>query len=567
MSERGQSYGRRQTAVSLILLFLIVWGAAWWLNQTLSVFVSDTGLRLIQVRELIANDWQTLAVRYPGRTVDPDLIHVPYYYAYSLVNDQIFLNITPFLPWLAAWGYAALGVAGMMLVPALGGVLTAAAIFRLAQLSNLPRPHLVLWLTMFASPLFFYSIELWDHTLATACAAWGVYWLASGIQRARQRDWLLAGMALGLGLGQRPEMYLFALCVGAALLLTVGWQWRRLLLTTVGGVVTAVPLWWWQLQQVGHPLGMALAPNLFNYGAPPVLGVNSGSFPWFIKLSRKLFVIEARDPLTFVAALFVSIGLVLMLLFVRTPKWHQRWLWRTAALLLLGGYALVMVKVAEPYLMNGVLATFPLLAMAALSAAQLPVKQPARQVYRLVFAIAFLFLAGMILIWPAYGGLQWAWRYALPFFPLAVYLAFYNAHALAAAWHDWRRVAVHRFFALLVLTSLALQAGGFYAQILRHQENGAVRDGVAALPADVVISNSAYLPSEAASLAEKTFLIVRDGPALETIIARLWAQDVTRMAVVPLQFVPLPVPERVGNVRVEEIRPFVYELSLAPHEE
>lgn len=555
---RRETMGK--TAVSAALLFLVLWGVGWWLNRTISIFVSDTGLRFIQIRELIANGWQTLAVSYPGRVFDPDLIHVPYYYAYSLVDGEIFLNISPFMPWLASWGYAALGVAGMMLVPALGGALTAVGVYRLAQLSQLPRPRLVMWLAIFATPMFFYSIELWDHTLATAAAAWSVYWLARGVRDGRRRDLLLAGMVMGLGLNQRPEMYLFALCAGAATLLATGGAWRLLLPVVAGGVVTAVPLWWWQYAQVGHPLGMALATNLFGYGAPPVLGVLPANHPWFIRLSRKLFVVEARDALTFLAALLVSAGLVLTIVFVRVEKWHKPILWRAGAAVLLAGYALVLIKVVEPYLMSGVLATFPLAAIAALYCERTAVGQPDRVVYKLIFATAFLFFISMTLIWPAYGGLQWSWRYLLPFFPLAVYLAFYNTHALLQRWGDWRRNEVRCFMVVLAAATVALQAGGFYAQVLRHEENGMVRDGVAALPVEVIISNGALLPAEAATLEDKTFLTVRSESDLEAVILRLWAQGVTQFAIVPLHFVPLPPPQ-VGGVAVREIRPFVFELS------
>ena len=129
---------QRKTAVSISLLFLLLWGLSWWLNQSVSIFVGDNGVRFIQIRELIANQWQTLAINYPGRVFDPELLYVPYYVAYSVVGNEIFFDITPFMPWLASWGYAALGVPGMMLVPVLGGVFTAVAIFRLGQLSQLP---------------------------------------------------------------------------------------------------------------------------------------------------------------------------------------------------------------------------------------------------------------------------------------------------------------------------------------------------------------------------------------------------------------------------------------------
>jgi 4-amino-4-deoxy-L-arabinose transferase-like glycosyltransferase len=445
MTTTGGFREKWQTMGSVSLLFIVLWGLSWWLNRSISIYVSDTGIRFIQIRELVANRWQTLAVNYPGRIFDPELIHVPYYYAHSLVGDEIFMDITPFMPWLSSWGYAAWGVAGMMLVPVLGGVLTAVAIYRLAQLSRLPNPHLIMWLTIFASPMFFYSLEPWDHTLATAAAAWSVYWLAKGIYRQEQRWLLLAGMAVGFGLGQRPEMYLFALCVGAGFLLVVGrdwrdwrdgWPWRSLLTVIGGGLITAVPIWIWQYSQVGHPLGMAVATNLLGYGERSVVLLGTPEYSWQMKLSRKLFLIDGRDLQTFVASLSVTVGLFWFVLAVRVKQWQRPGWWLAATTIFLSGSLLFFLKAftVTVFGLNGVLATFPLIMVSLLFVEPAVDRQALRPVYELVFSITFLFLAGMVLIWPAFGGLQWGWRYALPFFPLAVYLAFYNYHAWLRVW-------------------------------------------------------------------------------------------------------------------------------------
>jgi hypothetical protein len=550
-----------RTAVSVASLFLLLWALSWWLNRSISIFVGDTGVRFIQIRELVANRWQTLAVNYPGHIFDSDLLYVPYYVAYSVVDNEIFFDITPFVPWLASWGYAALGVPGMMLVPVLGGVLTAVAIYRLAQLSRLPQRHLILWLTIFATPLFFYSLELWDHTWAAATAAWSVYWLAKGLVVGQQRWLVLAGMVAGFGLGQRPEMYMFAICLGVGAIWVTGWQWRPILLVMVGGLITAVPIWLWQYNQVGHPLGMALATNLFHYGQPPGEPAVSFSYPWFLIMSRKLFVVEARDPFTFISSLCIITGLILFILSFRIKRWQHPGVWYGAAAIFLVGYILLIIRIMAPTTTTGVLATLPLIIMTLLFVDRSRPKQPVRLAYELVFAVAFLFFLGMLLLWPSFGGLQWGSRYLLPFFPLAVYLAFYNYHIWLATWSDWRVMALRRLMFAVVVISVLLHAGGFYFQLSRHQQTGAVRDGVAALATEVIVTNAPYLPAESASLADATFLYVRDSQALAVLIPRFWEQGVTEFAVVSLEMIPLAVPAEVGELSVREIRPFVYELS------
>jgi hypothetical protein len=552
---------QRKTAVSVALLFLLLWGLGWWLNQSISIFVGDTGVRFIQVRELIANQWQTLAINYPGRVIDPELLYVPYYVAYSVVGNEIFFDITPFMPWLASWGYAAFGVPGMILVPVLGGVFTAVAIYRLAQLSQLPRPHLIMWLTVFATPMFFYSIELWDHTLAAAAAAWSVYWVAKGFMTGSPAWFVLAGMMVGIGLGQRPEMYMFAICLGIGAIWVTRWQWRQVLLIIAGALITAVPIWLWQYAQVGHPLGMAMASHLFGYGHPPGEPAVSANYPWFLKFSRKLFVVEAHAPITFISSLAITTGLITFILAVRVEQWQRLWLWRTAAAVFLIGHALLIIRVLQPGTSIGVLATLPLMVLTLMFIERSVPKQPVRQIYEFVFVVAFSFFIGMLLIWPTFGGLQWGSRYILSFFPLAVYLAFYNYHALLRVWSDWRGKALRQLMVAVLVISVLLQASGFNFQIFRHQQTGAYRDGVAALATDVVVTNGPYLPAESASLADIMFFYIMDSEGLQVLIPRFWEAGVTEFAIVPLETIPLDVPERVGDLEVREIRPFVYELS------
>lgn len=539
-------------------LFALLWLLSWWVNASLSIFVSDTGLRFIQIRHLIENGWQTLAVSYPGRVFDPELAHVPFYFAYSILDNDIFLNITPFMPVLSSFGYLAGGVPGMMLPIVVGGVLTAGAIYQLALLSELPNPLSIFWMSIFATPMFFYSIELWDHTLAVACATWSVYLVAKGIQQQTHAPLFWAGIIAGIGLGQRPEMYMFVLCLAIGLFMVDG---RRLLFLLAGGLVGTLPTWWWQYQQVGHPFGLALASNLFKYGLPAQFAATPSNHSWFFRMGRKLFYVNGQDLLSFTAVLLILAGLLLFIMAIRVEKWQTKQTFGASAALLVTGYFLYVVLAVKPTALNGILSVFPLLAFALLFQKERTWGRAVMPVYRFVFVTTMLFLAGMVLVWPAYGGLQWGSRYILPFFPLAIYLAFYHYNLLRSAWPDWRQNAIDRLFRVLLLTSIGVQFAGFYMQVAIHQENGAVRDGVAALPVSVVVTNSAYLPAESASLAEKIFMYVEDSSALETLIPRFWQQGVSEFAVVPLNFVPLPVPERVAGIALREIQPFVYQLE------
>ena len=247
----------------IIPFTLIVLIFALWFSRTDGTYSSDTGLRLFQAEQLAQNNFQTIAVPYAGEMFDPDWEYIPYYYAYSKVKGEILLNISPFLPYGTAILSNWFGDSARSILPAFGGILTAVAIYLLAKESELRHPLLMMWGTLFATPVLFYSFTFWDHTLGTAFATWGVYFGILGLTRQNLKFGLIAGIILGLGLGQRPEMYAFALAFGAAFILVAWRRWQLIGVVALGGILGVLLIWFLQYRWVGHPFGMAFAPHFF----------------------------------------------------------------------------------------------------------------------------------------------------------------------------------------------------------------------------------------------------------------------------------------------------------------
>ena len=222
----------------------------------------------------MTTQWQTFAIDYPARQFDPELRHVPYYYAFSVVDGEIFLNISPFFPLLASILMAGLGKFGLAITPALGTLATVAGIYQLAKLFKLRHSILAMWLTGLGTPLFFYGLELWDHSWGTALVTWSMVAVCAGQLRQSAKLIGLGGVILGLAFGQRPEIHFFALVVGGVFTLVTFPNWRQPAMLAIGGLLGAIPIWVAQLLWVGHPLGMAFAPHLLGFGKPEYI-----SFP------------------------------------------------------------------------------------------------------------------------------------------------------------------------------------------------------------------------------------------------------------------------------------------------
>lgn len=552
-----------KTTLHLLALTIILVALAWLHVSSLTFFSSDSGLRLLQVRQLIDKGWQTLAVDYPGRFADPDLDHTPYYYLYSLIDGEIYLNITPFFPIMASFLYVLAGALGLAISPVVGGVLAAWAIYKLARLSQLSRPYWLIWATVFATPLLFYSLELWDHSLATACAAWGVYGAARGMIENQRRYLVLAGVAIGLGLGQRPELYVFALATGLGLLVAAWQRWWHVWALVIGGLLGALPVWISQYTWVGHPLGLAVAPNLFGYGRPGAYPVQAYSevtlTPALIK-GRLLFYVQSRDPVTFTALLLVLVSFLIIFMVLRVERFQQNRLLLAGFVTAIVGYSLWgLVAWQEP--ITGLLSTFPLLPLGLTYVKKRKAKPPGYHVYHFVFSVVGFFLLLTLALWPSFGGDQWGSRYLLPAYPLLLFLAFYTYEAYIAQLKRPLQPILQLLTAALLILSIGLQLVGLRHLYVNQPENVTMRNAIQALPAQIILTNHPFLPSLMSSVEGKIFMYVDNNHDLVTLIPKFAERGYDRVAILPLEASQLSLSEQIEDVTVRQIGPAVYALE------
>jgi hypothetical protein len=549
------------------VLSLLLLGLSYWFLRG-GVFVSsDTHLRFVQIEQLAGQGVERLAIDYPLRQFDPELRHTPYYFAFSVVAGEIFLQISPYFPLLVAGLYGWGGTAVLGIIPALGTLFTAVAVYHLTRLADLPRPLLAMWATALATPLLFYSLELWDHTLGVALAMWGVLGVAYGLQRGQV--WALAGggVALGLGLGQRPELYVFTVAVGLALLLLrVGW--RVITAVVLGGFLGAIPVWLSQWVWVGHPLGMAFAPHLLGYGVHSLVP-SSGSYPPIVKIWYLSLGSQSEGIFTLTATLLVLIGYIfLSYTLYRTPLAQPQGLW-LPLLLISVGYLLWLWQLQEG-LIIGILPTLPLWVLGAVYPKRQFQAGFHRRLYAFIGLTTLLFLSLMIFVWPSYGGTQWGSRYLLPGYPLLLWLAWYvyasyDEVAGAGFRRWWGYTAV-----LLLLLSFILQLGSISHLHSRHQQIAQLQQEIAAIPADIILTDHVFLPIFMSGLRDKNFLYVRDGAEINILLQRLDEAGIHRVGIFPgTEFAPPPpplaIPATLPDGRLlPQVAPFTYEWSPLP---
>jgi hypothetical protein len=571
------SLGLQIIAITAILLML-----AWQMLSPLHFLMSDTALRFRQVEQLVTHNWQTLGVDYPQQQYDPEFQYVPHYTAFSAMDGRLWFHISPYVPIVASFFYWALGAGGLGIVPVIGAVLTAVALYKLARLARLPYAPLLLWITIFATPILFYSVKLWDHTTGTAFSTWAVYFIARGLQDPLSRRHLLAGgICLGLGLGQRPELYAFVLAIAASFLLVYWPNLKAGFIVATGGLIGALPIWLTQWLWVGHPLGMFVAPHFLGYGrttsevatataasvAVTTVATVAPKSLHIAKIGHFIASIQPQDHWAALAMIAILSGALLLFFAVRALPRYAPHLLVGALLLLLAGYGVWLYYSTWSFL-RGLIPAFPLIVFVLIYPNQDGRMVYSKQIYRFVLLTASLFLALMFAFWPTFGGEQWGSRYLLPVYPLLLYLALFAfasyeqflAEATPTLYRSWRVIGVS-----LLIVSVLLQISSVRTLRLYQNGVGKIQEEIDSLPAEIILTNHRFFPSVMIPLSDKQFFYVNQKEDIEKLAQRFAAGGVRQIAIIPGTYFipehpPLEIPDRAGDVILREVEPLIYEL-------
>jgi hypothetical protein len=312
----------------------------------------------------------------------------------------------------------------------------------------------------------------------------------------------------------------------------------------------------------GHPLGVVVGNGLLGYGEPAVPFRSMLGIEMSFWLQRACFLIPSfpvRFESTVAAPLLIVSGMATMVACLRSQRLRDpRLLWG-GFLVATAGYVLIALS-ARQLLVTGILATFPLLPLSLAQRGRAPGAGADSRAYPIVAWTVSLFVALMVFVWPACGGLQWGARYLLPAYPLLVYLA-------VAGYSSQQRIpsgisSALRFVGIgLVVVALGLQVLSVRLALVGADRRAAMRDSIATVPAEVILTSDEYLAAMMASLRDKAFLFVADDQEVIQVLPDLVQENVRRVALMPSRWAPLTMPDELPGVRVRRVTRYVYELS------
>lgn len=245
------------TAVFLLLgaLFCLKPGALW---------ITDNGNKYIMMRHFAQGGGKIIPHAVP------ELFPTGGFHFIKVPEGAVSFYL-PYLSALTAPFYALCGERGALVFPLLATLLLLGLAWKYW---HIPPPVLLL-----STPLFFYSLVLWEMTPG-ACLV-----LAALLLTAKKR-FCLAGFLLGSSLLMREEGYFVCAALGGALLLTG--RFRSMAAMLAGFLGAALPLWGYQWLSDGHFLGWHGKMYYLNNNAHFSLSsqVKVVFFNWFHHLFR-----------------------------------------------------------------------------------------------------------------------------------------------------------------------------------------------------------------------------------------------------------------------------------------
>lgn len=525
----------RSVTLSLLLVSTVYLLTSSLLDRR-GFWIMDNAVKFIQLESAIRSHGRDLSIPWPGRVVDPDFAYSPLPPPFGIVrNGKLYATFPPAFALLSAIPYRLFGFAGLYVLPLVGGILSLLILARLGSDLKLPLwgRHLLILICGLCTPLWFYSVVFWEHTVAVCLFLGSVLYFLRFRETGRRSDLVRAFLLTALAVWFRDDFY-----VGGAALFLLLFQERSAApgrryprMATAATAVAAMlaglaPLWILQGIALGRPFGFHMANNATSLAAH------------LLSRGRVFYNLAlAADPeRTLSLLLGAPVVLAFLLAGVRPDRarsWRVPLLGLSAAAI--GGVVLMRALRADDSIFhlfhsNGFYAAAPVLVLAALR--QRETVRATRQggAIRTILLLSALFAGLYISAAPEElcRGVHWGNRFFLPLYPLLAIAAVANI----VAWFDgqtqfriWAKTAV----ATAVALSLVLQLHAIDLLRRRTELSARLNQTLIDSKEKVVLTDVVWAPLELyAGFFDRLEFRIPPDEAPDQLVSRLSARGYRR---------------------------------------
>ncbi len=511
----------------------LVYVASLATQETQAFWTTDNANKFLQMESIVASQHRDYAIAWPGVAIDPGYRFNPLPAPFSIVVDgRLFSQYSPVFATVSSVPYGLWGYPGLFVLPILGAMVALAGVATIAREGAPGRagaPALAVVIAGLSTPLWFYAVAFWEHTLALAASVWAT---RTFIVYARNPSWGRLVVAVGLScvaVAFREELVLLSV---VSIAMAIGASPRRRVRTAAIAASTAAsslaPLLAFHAWALGHPLGFHAASNA----------------------SSLAQLIESR-PTAFYNLLLragnhIGESLVITSVFVGLLAWRPRVSARVFRVVVpaLAGFAsltggLVLWHLArspDPIatlsVVNSVYPCAPIVLLALVRRRSDDVRRDlagresdplaARWLWTLSVGLAL----GYALLAPeiSTSGMHWGNRFLLPLYPMLSVLAAWNVvDWLSAAGRSARAKAAMLPMAAVCAIGVAAQVWSIDVARAKRAFSARLNRIVAERPEQILVTDQWWVPQELhVSFGRKMMFVARtpsDFADLEQILA------------------------------------------------
>jgi len=538
------------------------------------LWITDNEVKLLQLRGILDSGYDDFFFPWPGRSLDPDFSANPIPNMFSQVHDgQLYAVYSPTFAILSSVPYDWFGYNGLYVLPLLASLLILAGVSKLVELvveegeARTIARHGAVLVAGLCTPIWFYSVLFWEHTLAASLCVWSVYHLLrfravsmQSVDSPTSRSLMWASLLAAAAVYLRDELYIFcALLVLYAAWCSRGRGLRKPLAAATLMAVAILPLWLIQWKVMGQPFGFHLGNHM----------ATEAGFVGHLLSRPKVFynLLVSSSPSPALSVLVtIPFATAAILTWRRTAASSKTvtalvMAATASGIIALGGYALTESPIQ--YMLSSANCLF---AVAPVIVLGLFLPTPRGTTERQVLIIIFGYMLLYCLAAPDIGskGIHWGNRYFLFIYPLLVALAAATtaAHMKRIKSGRWRVGAA----AVLVATLFSFGAQLYSIHLLKEKKafSRHLNEIVSTRPEEVIVSTVRWAPQAIfESFYNKICFNASSPRALKRLIPSLKRAGHTRVLLIVGE---MPAEEMPGSELVKDEELNFFSLNLVPYD-
>ncbi|MFC1541862.1 hypothetical protein ACFL50_05370 [Candidatus Latescibacterota bacterium] len=461
-------------------------------------WISDNENKFIQLTSIAESNYSDFSISWPGESVDPGFEYNPLPSPFSAVRDgNLFSIFSPVFAAVSTIPFRIFGFWGLYMLPLISSVFILAGIAGISRLLGLKSRavHFAVIACGLCTPIWFYSVVFWEHTVAVSLCVWGVYFFMRFLESSAEKHLVTGSIFFALSIYFRDELYLFCLVLaGVSFFYGDEKRVKNTLTAVLVMFATVVPLWLFQWKTIGQPFGFHLGSHLFSAsGISEHILSRPKVFYNLLIASNPVVIVSLLLTAPFIIAAILNPKLSGSAFNLAVPSFAL--LGVISSFFMLGGYVVSQSPVAWMLQTNSLFTAAPFLILAFMRVKEYGssgVKPPMITFLRtavLAYAVVYCLAA------PVMGstGIHWGNRFLLVLYPMITVLAVSN---LALWFGKLKTYVTPRTLAIAMVIAISAAAQVYSVNLLKTKKDfsGRLNSELASQPEQVVITNVWWAP-------------------------------------------------------------------------